>query len=152
MEQLAHVWGLKHSSAVAAIRGAENLGLVQGGEATLEGEAYDAILTSLGFDLARDRDLTKHRLVDWAPPYAAVLKAVLLRNPAISFIADVLRGSGGGPLTAVELAERGHVVDAGMAAGVFGAPSDTLQAAEIRPSTRFNLKAGLYDVGILQRD
>jgi hypothetical protein len=123
--------------------------LVHAGEVTIEGHAYAAILNEVGFDLSRDRHLTRYRLADHAPGYAAVVRAILLRNPAISFVVRVLHMHGGGPFAADELAAKAHGVDTGMAGGVFGPPGDELRPAEIRPSTRFNLKAGLYDVGIL---
>jgi hypothetical protein len=55
----------------------------------------------------------------------------------------------GRPARIDELARRAHLVDEGVALALFGPPPDPGQPWQIRPSTRFQLKAALYDVGLL---
>jgi hypothetical protein len=142
-------WGLKGSAIRHAYRGAETLGLIRGSQVTPKGEAYADTLSALDFDLKRDRYLTARRLVDQVPGYAALLRAVLLDNPAVQFIVQVLDACGTGPVTADKLAARAHVMEGGMARAVFGGSPGPGESWRIRPSTRFNLKAALYDVGLL---
>lgn len=150
-EALITIWGLKGSAVTHAIRGAKTLGLMSDDEkVTLKGRAYSEILKTLGFDLANDRALTsKRRLVDFNPGYAAVLRSVLLDHPAVHMIASVLIKHGGGPMTIMRVAELALIEDEGMARAVFGTPPEDPEVWQIRPSTRFSLKAALYDTGII---
>lgn len=150
-EALNTIWGLKGSAVTHAIRGAKTLGLMSDDEkVTLKGHAYSEILKTLGFDLANDRVLTsKRRLIDFNPGYGAVLRSVLLDHPAVQMIARVLIKHGGGPLTIIQLVELALIEDEGMARAVFGIPPEDPDVWQIRPSTRFNLKAALYDIGII---
>ena len=52
-------------------------------------------------------------------------------------------------MTIVRLAELAFIEDEGMARAVFGIPPVGHEGWHIRPSTRFNLKAALYDTGII---
>ncbi|MBI3965324.1 MAG: hypothetical protein HY329_06785 [Chloroflexi bacterium] len=144
-------WANDDSLARHAIRGARTLGLIVAGGATLSGRAYADILRTLGFDLATARPLTSRskRLVRDAPGYAAVLRSILLAQPAVELIVRALLKLGGGPVKIEALAHCATTIDEGLAQAVFGAPPVNAQPWYIRPSTRFNLKAGLYDVGVL---
>lgn len=143
------VWGLNSSAVRHAFRGAETLGLVSNGHATPKGKAYAGAFRAMGFSLRHDRALTKVRLADHNPGYAALLRAILLDNPAVQLIVRTLDAVGGGPISADRLAGRAYPLDEGMARAVFGDRPSPDMSWEIRPSTRFNLKAALYDTGIL---
>jgi hypothetical protein len=141
-------WGLGESAVRGAMRGAETLGLLDGGVPTIRGRAYADILRALGFDLRGSRALTRVRLVNHAPGLAAALRSILLTHPAVDLIARALALSMGSlPIT--QLATRAHALDEGTARALFGPPPEPGQPWPIRPSTRFQLKAALYDVGLL---
>src|SRR5205814_2287481 len=83
---LATEWRLQESAIRMAARGAETLGLISGDRVTLKGKAYADILRSLGFNLMASRALTRKRLADENPGFAAVLCAILLEHPAVGLI------------------------------------------------------------------
>jgi hypothetical protein len=141
-------WGLGASAVRGAIRGAETLGLVDSGIPTIRGRAHASILRALGFDLRTSRSLTRVRLVDHAPGLAAALRSILLAHPTVDLIARALALSSG-PLPVTQLASRAHALDEGTARALFGPLPAAGEAWQIRPSTRFQLKAALYDVGLL---
>ena len=132
-----------------AIRGAQTLGLLAGHEVTVKGWAYATAFQTLGFRLAECRLLTSNRLVAHAPGFAALLRSILLDHSAIDLVIDALATAGGGPMSIGELAIEAHRADEGMARALFGSPPISDEAWEIRPWVRFNLKAALYDVGLL---
>jgi hypothetical protein len=132
-----------------AARGAENLGLLAAGQPTVKGRAVADTLVALGFRLSDARRLTRSRLVDHAPGFAALLRTVLLDHPPIDLIVRALAARPDQPIAADQLAARALAMDEGMARAVFGPPPPPGELWTIRATTRFQLKAGLYDVGIL---
>jgi hypothetical protein len=146
---LVEGWGLGEAAVRHAVKGAQILGLIAADRVTPKGRAYADAFRALGFNLERDRYLTARRLADHNPGYAAIVRAILLDNPAVSLIVRVLAACGGGPITADVLGERAHAIDEGMAQAVFGPRPEPGGSWHIRPSTRFQLKAGLYDCGLL---
>lgn len=149
ISELTMTWGLKGSSARLAYRGAATLGLIADGQPTLKGGAYADAFTALGFSLSRDRHLTGARLVEHSPPYAAVLRTIMLDSAPVMLIMRTLDLPGGGPVSADRLAARAGAMDEGLARAVFGEPPLSGERWQIRPSTRFNVKAAMYDVGLL---
>jgi hypothetical protein len=147
--ELINIWGLRESAVRHAYRGAETLGLISDGYATPKGRAYADIFRTLGFSLSQDRHLTRQRLANSNPGYAAVLRAILLDNATVIFIIRALAACGGGPVPADRLAARATIIEEGMARAVFGPRPEHNDIWHIRPTTRFNLKAALYDVGLL---
>lgn len=145
---LATQWGLQASAIQHAVRGAETLGLVVGGQVTIKGHAYAEIFRALGFDLTRTRALTRKRLVEHEPALAAVIRSILLDQPPVELIIRILATTDG-PTTIEQLATRAHAIDEGMASALFAARPEPGEPRLIRPSTRFNLKAALYDVGLI---
>jgi hypothetical protein len=144
-------WELGEASVPQAFRGAEVLGLLSGGTVTAKGKALTDSLQYAGFSLRESRKLTSARarsVVD-APPLAALLRSVLLQHPAVDLIVHTLAREPHRPISAHELAVRAMRIDEGLARGVFGPPPENGQAWQIRPTTRFQLKAGLYDVGLI---
>lgn len=144
---LLDVWGLSEASARMAVRGAETLGLLDRGTPTARGTAIADVLRHLGFRLDHHRSLTRKRLVDAAPAFAAVLRMAQLELPAVQLVVRALRVAGGeAPLR--ELAYRAHALDPGMAGAVFGEVPEAPGWLP-RPTTVFQLKAQLYDTGLL---
>jgi hypothetical protein len=131
-------------------RGAETLGLISNGHVTVRGRAYADILQSLGFDLSESRALTRARLVDRNPGLAAVLRSILLGHPAVDLIVQALVVVRDGSAPIDQVARRALLIDEGMALAVFGAPPVGDEPWQIRPTTRFQLKAALYDVGLIE--
>jgi hypothetical protein len=148
-DDLREVWGLNDSAVRMAARGAETLGLLAAGRPTAKGRAVADTLAALGFRLSDARHLTRSRLVDRAPGFAALLRAVLLDLAPVELIVRALAASPEQPIAADALAVHALAMDEGMARAVFGAPPAQGEAWVIRASTRFSLKAALYDVGIL---
>jgi hypothetical protein len=147
-EALTRDWGLGAAAVGLAARGAQALGLVSGDQVTVKGKAYADALRLMGFTLAGHRHLTKTRLAESAPNVAALLRTLLLQHPAVELIVEVLTREDR-TLTAAELASRAMAVDEGLGRAVFGSPSAAGEAWEIKPTTRFQLKAALYDVGLI---
>jgi hypothetical protein len=147
-EALRDEWGLGESAVRLAARGAETLGLIRDERATLKGKAYADTLLALGFELRSVRPLTRKRLVEQAPGFAALLRAVLLDHPPVQLIMRALRAAGS-EVTADRLAGGAHALDHGMAQAVFGPRPAPGEAWVLRPTTRFQLKAALYDTGLL---
>ncbi|MBF2075693.1 MAG: hypothetical protein IGS50_18295 [Synechococcales cyanobacterium C42_A2020_086] len=151
-EALINQWGIKGSSIKHSISGAETLGLLMAdGQATIKGRAYAEILKLLGFDFSHSRYLTKsrRRLAKDAPGFAAVLRSILLDHPVVDLIIHVLADAGGTPISADKLAEKASLIDEGMARAAFGMPPILGETWQIKSFTRFNLKAAMYDVGLL---
>jgi hypothetical protein len=91
----------------------------------------------------------RHRLVRDAPGVAAVLRAILLAQDTVQLVVEALRGSPAG-LNANDLAWSAHRLEESLARALFGPPPEpTSEPWEIKAWSRFQLKAGLYDVGIL---
>jgi len=148
---LVQRWGLGESAARMALRGAETLGLLQGGLPTAQGLAWADVLRVIGFDLGATRILTgaRYRLVRDAPGLAAVLRAILLGQDTVRLVVDALQGSLDG-LTANDLAWSAHRADEALARALFGPPPEPpSQPWDLKPWSRFQLKAALYDVGVL---
>jgi hypothetical protein len=146
---LVTVWGLDDSAVRDAFRGAETLGLLAGGSVTTKGVAFVEVLRALGFCLETMRYLTRKRLLEHEPGIAALLRSVMLDYPPIDLIMRVLLLDREAPLTVIQLAQRAEIIDDGMASAVFGSPPAPGEPWRIRPSTRFKLKAAMYDVGLL---
>ena len=142
-------WRLQESAARHALSGAETLGLLHDGEPTPRGRAYADLLRVVGFELEATRALTRVRLADHAPGIAAVARAVLLAHEPIGLIVQALLTSPGTQLDADALARRAHALDEGTARALFGPPPDATDVWNIRPWARFQLKAALYDAGVL---
>ena len=144
---LEEMWGLGRSAARMAVGGAETLGLLDRGRLTRRGQAVAEALSYAGFTLQHDRALTRRRLVEEAPAYAAVLRLVQLDIPVVSLIVEALE-SLGGEASIRELAERAFARDPGLAGAAFGEPPEG-EAWRPRSTTVFQLKAQLYDTGVL---
>ena len=125
------------------------LGLVSAGTTTQRGKAYADLLHLMGFTLAGSRSLTRSRLVTSAPHFAAVLRTVLLQHPAVALIVQVLSRDPNMVLRIEELAQRALGADEGLARAIFGAPPQDGGAWHVKPTTRFQLKAALYDAGLI---
>jgi hypothetical protein len=148
-ESLRNVWELQDSAIRLAARGAENLGLIAGGAVTVKGKAYADVLRLMGFTLGECRRLTKTRLLHSASNLAATLRAILLQHPAVEFIVQVLLRDPAESVDALRLASRALAADEDLARAIFGEPPSSGEVWRIRPTTRFQLKAALYDTGIL---
>jgi hypothetical protein len=148
-DALRDEWGLGESAIYLAVRGAESLGLIAGGAVTVKGKAYADVLRLMGFTLGGCRHLTRSRLVRTAPNLAAALRSLLLQHPAVDLIVQTLLKWQGKPVAVQELAQRALALDEGLARAVLGAPPADGMPWSIRPATRFQLKAALYDVGLL---
>lgn len=144
---LLETWGISRASAQLAVRGAETLGLLDRHVPTARGQAIAEVYLHLGFDLDRDRVLTRRRLAEAAPAYAAVLRMIQLQLPGVHLIIRALEASGGSA-TVAGLAARAHAADPGLAGAMFGEPPDQ-RGWLPRPTTVFQLKAQLYDTGLL---
>jgi hypothetical protein len=142
-------WALGDSAIRLAIRGAENLGLITGGAVTLRGKAYADVLRLMGFTLSGCRRLTRTRLASSAPHFAAALRTILLQHPAVDLIIQALLRFGTETPNICALAQRALAIDEPLASAVFGAPPRPGDVWTIRPTTRFQLKAALYDVGLV---
>jgi hypothetical protein len=80
---------------------------------------------------------------------AAVLRAILLSQDAVQLVVEALHRSASG-LNADDLAWSAHRIDEPLARALFGTPPDQeTEPWALKPWTRYQLKAGLYDVGIL---
>jgi hypothetical protein len=144
---ISEVWGLRATGH--AIRGAQTLGLLAAnGTVTSVGRSYAEAARALGFDLEASRSLTRRRLAADSPGLAALVRTILLQNPAIALLIRVLVMDGK-PLTVLELAHRALFLDNGMSQALFGPPPAAGQVWQIRPSTRNILKAMLYDSGLI---
>src|SRR5262249_4414382 len=99
--------------------------------------------------LGSSRALTRSRLADTNPAFAAVLRVILLEHPAVDLIVQALTVLAGGAASIEKVAQRAHLLDEGMALAVFGPPPLGNESWQIRPATRFQLKAALYDVGLI---
>lgn len=144
---LVNVWGISSASASLAVRGAETFGLLDRGIPTPRGFALAEIISHLGFRLDRDRSLTRRRLIDAAPAYAAVLRLIQLDLFAVRMVVRALEAAGG-QVNMSELAAKAHILDPGLAGAVFGEPPAG-KGWLPRPTTAFQLKAQLYDTGVL---
>lgn len=149
MATLTARWGLQESAARHAVSGAETLGLVHDSMPTPRGRAYADLLRVLGFDFETARPLTRVRLADHAPGFAAVARAVLLAHEPIGLVVQALLLAPGTPLDADALARRAHALDEATARALFGPPPEAPGTWTIRPWARFQLKAALYDAGVL---
>jgi len=150
-EALQREWGMNASLYRDAVRGARALGLVQGETPTLRARTYADILCAVGFDLGTDRRLTGHhrRTSRDAPHLAAVLRRILLDNPAVDLIVQLLLRLAG-HVTVEQLAVQAHMIDAGMARAVFGPPPAAPAGRwDIPTHTLFQLKAMMYDAGLV---
>lgn len=147
---LEEQWGIQGSAIRHAFRGAQTLGLLSAdGQVTTRGRACGTLLMSLGFDFVKARRLTRLRLVDHEPRFAALLRMVLIEQPAVDLILQALIRCDGGPVTVEALAVQAHNIDEGMANAVFGTPQKPGEGWYIRPSTSFVMKAAMYDVGLI---
>jgi len=142
-------WGLQDSALRLAARGAEILGLVSAGTTTHRGKAYADLLRLMGFTLAGCRSLTGTRLATSAPHFAAVLRTVLLQHPAVALIVQVLSRDPSRVFSIEELAQKALGVDEGLARAIFGIPPQSGATWQMKPTTRFQLKAALYDTGLI---
>jgi hypothetical protein len=151
IETLVQRWGLGESAARMALRGAETLGLLHDGIPTARGLAWADVLQVVGFDMRETRFLTgaRYRLVRDAPGLAAVLRAILLTQDMVRLVIEALQGSPTG-LSADDLAWSAHRADEALARALFGPPPErALEAWDLKPWSRFQLKAALYDIGAL---
>jgi hypothetical protein len=133
-----------------ALRGAQTLSLLHEGEPTARGLAWADVLRVVGFNLDK-RFLTgvQHRLVRDDPGLAAVLRAILLAQDIVQLVVETLQGSPAG-MNANDLAWAAHRLDESMARALFGPPPEPASEPwNLKPWSRFKLKANLYDVGIL---
>jgi hypothetical protein len=151
LDVLVQRWGLGESAARMALRGAETLGLLHDGLPTARGLAWADVLRVVGFDLRETRVLTgaRYRLVRDAPGLSAVLRTILLAQDMVRLVVEVLQGSPVG-LTANDLAWSAHRADEALGRALFGPPPEpSSEPWDLKPWSRFQLKAALYDVGVL---
>mgnify|MGYP000893572452 CR=1 FL=1 len=151
LDVLVQRWGLAESAARMALHGAETLGLLHDGLPTARGLAWADLLRVVGFDVRRTRFLTgpRYRLVRDAPGLAAVLRAILLAQDTVRLVVDALQASPAG-LAANDLAWSAHRADEALTRALFGPPPEPSSASwDLKPWSRFQLKAMLYDIGIL---
>jgi hypothetical protein len=151
LDLLVHRWGLRESAARMALNGAQTLGLLGDGLPTPRGLAWADVLRAVGFSLEGSRFLTaaRHRLVRDAPGLAAVLRAILLAQDTVQLVVEALRGPAS-ELNANDLAWAAHRVDEALARALFGPPPEPPSDPwDLKAWSRFQFKAGLYDVGIL---
>jgi len=145
-------WGMNASLFGHALRGAKTLGLVTNDGPTLHGRVYATILRALGFDMVQTRRLTgaRYRTAQDAPDLAAVLRSMLLDHPAVDLVTQSLVRLGGGPVSIERLAAQAHLADVGLARALFGPiPTSKGQKWDIASHTPFQLKAMLYDAGLI---
>ena len=151
VDALVHRWGLGASAAPMALRGAQTLGLLHDGLPTPRGLAWADGLRVVGFSLEGSRFLTaaRHRLVRDAAGLAAVLRAILLAQDTVQLVVDASHGSAA-ELSADDLAWAAHRLDESLTRALFGPPPEPASEPwEIKAWSRFQFKAALYDVGIL---
>lgn len=74
---------------------------------------------------------------------------MMMNSPAVELILQALIAAYGGPLTAVHLARLATRLDDVLGRAVFGDPPDGVDTWQVRPTTRFQIKASLYDAGLL---
>jgi hypothetical protein len=151
LDILVRRWGLRESAARMALSGAQTLGLLHDGLPTPRGLAWADVLRVVGFSLEGSRSLTaaRRRLVRDAPGLAAVLRAILLAQDTVQLVVEALHGSTS-KLNANDLAWAAHRLDESLTRALFGPPPEpTSEPWDIKAWSRFQLKAGLYDVGIL---
>ncbi|HZO30727.1 MAG TPA: hypothetical protein VFH48_32560, partial [Chloroflexota bacterium] len=148
---LVQRWGVSVPTARMALRGAQTLGLLHAGVPTARGLAWADILRVVGFSLDSSRSLTAHRqrLAQDAPGLAAVLRAILLAQEMVQLVVEALQGAPAG-MNADDLAWAAHRIDEALARAIFGPPPEPpSEPWDLKPWSRFKLKANLYDVGIL---
>jgi hypothetical protein len=150
MEILVQTWGLNESSARGALKGAETLGLLTTTSPTARGRAYADLARIAGFDFQHSRPLTahRHRLVRDAPALAALLRLILLDFPPADLVVSTLALSARS-LSGDQLAHLAVRQDDGLARALFGDPPGPGQPWAIPPWTGYQLKAMLYDVGLI---
>jgi len=151
VDALVHRWGLGESAARMALRGAQTLGLLHDGLPTARGLAWADVLRVVGFSLETARFLTgvRYRLVRDAPGFAAALRTILLAQDTVQLVVEALQGSSEA-LNADDLAWVAHRIDESLARALFGPPPELrLDPWDLKPWSRFQLKASLYDVGIV---
>jgi len=151
VDVLVQRWGLREPAARMALRGAATLGLLHDGVPTARGLAWADVLRVVGFNLLEARFLTgaRYRLIRDAPGLAAVLRTILLAQDMVQLVVEALHGSPAG-LTADELAWSAHRADEALARALFGPPPEPASGPwDLKPWSRFQLKATLYDVGVL---
>ncbi|HXI19128.1 MAG TPA: hypothetical protein VNM48_22410 [Chloroflexota bacterium] len=78
-----------------------------------------------------------------------MLRTVLLQHPAVALIVQVLSRDPNRVLRIEELAQKALGADEGLARAIFDAPPQDGGAWHVKPTTRFQLKAALYDVGLI---
>ena len=151
LDILIRRWGLRESAARMALQGAQTLGLLRDGLPTSRGLAWADVLQVIGFSLEGFRFLTaaRHRLVRDAPGLAAVLRAILLAQDTVQLVVDAFHGSAA-ELSANDLAWAAHRLDESLTRALFGPPPEPASEPwDVKAWTRFQFKAGLHDVGIL---
>lgn len=145
-------WLETPSTAKQCFRGATTLGLLSTqGALTSRGVAVAQMLITSGFELDAACRHTQRgvRLVDVRPDWAAALRLVLLEQPIVVLVVRALSELAAAPIAALELMQTTQRLDMGLSLAAIGAPTPAGDAWEMRPSTRFQLKAALLDVGIL---
>jgi hypothetical protein len=155
-EALERWWPDLGSSATRqhAIQGAVTLGLVDGnGTPTVDGYAVTDLMQSVRFDLGESVDKRK-RLADVAPPLAAICRVVLLRQPAVRLLIEVLTEVQNNELSAGALYSAARRRDDTLADALFlvdpsRAPANDLSEVPFNPSTVFKMKQVLWHAGIL---
>lgn len=136
-----------------AIDGARSLGLVDArGVPTPEGRATADIMLAGGFVLSHRLD-KRLRLVDASPLLGAVARSVLVRQPAVQLIVQVLRDAHE-PLLVSDLARAALRFRPDLAAAVFFSDASatlrsTFQKGDFNPSAVFKLKQNLWHAGVL---
>jgi hypothetical protein len=141
------------SSRSYAIEGARVLGLIDAdGGLTPQGATVADLLQGVGFATS-SRPAKRLRLADAAAPVAAVARAVLLGQPAVSLVVETLRRTPGGSLGIVELLAAAARRDEMLARALFLRDPERdldrpLLAADFRSGTFFQFKQILWHAGI----
>ncbi len=157
MEALEAFWPDLKSAASRrmAVDGAATLGLLdRDWNITAEGSTVADLLECLGFTPERRLD-KRQRLAEAAPAVAAVARSVLLRQPAVQLLVEVLRFRRGKALPIGKLYESARRENDTLAGALFlSDPSrgvaKQMIGTDFRPSTVFQFKQMLWHAGILE--
>jgi hypothetical protein len=157
MEALEAFWPdlRSASSRQMAVDGAASLGLLdRDGNITAEGSTVADLLECLGF--APERRLNKRqRLAEAAPAVAAVARSVLLRQPAVQLLIEVLRLRRGKGFPISKLYESARRENDSLAGALFLSDpslgvSPQVAGTDFRPTTVYQFKQILWHAGILE--
>jgi hypothetical protein len=138
-ESLAAYWPDLSSEGTRrhALEGARSLGLLdRDGRLTMDGGTVADLMRAVGFDACNGPN-KRRRLSEAAPSIGAIARSVLLRQPAVRLILEVLRSAPGGQLPVDELYRAAHHIDRTLAGALFLADPST-EAGGLLAGADFN--------------